>query len=665
VSLCRLKDVSLAYGLAPLLDQAELVLEVGERVSLIGRNGAGKSTLLKVLEGQLLPDEGEVVRGNGLKVAVLPQELPKPEGLTAYDVVAQGLEQTGGWLQEYERLTASHKEVDLRRMEALQERIEAHDGWRLQQLVATVLQRLHIPEQALMEELSGGWRRRVYLARALVAEPNLLLLDEPTNHLDIDMIQWLEEELLRFAGCILFISHDRMFIDRLATRIIELDRGKLSSWPAPFSAYLEKKEAFLQAEEKEWARFDKKLSEEEAWIRQGIKARRTRNEGRVRALKALRKERNERRQQVGRVNVKVGEDLPSGKLLVEFKQLGFSWSDAATPLIKDLDWVMLRGDRVGLLGPNGCGKSTLIKLVLGQLEPAAGQIKRGTKQQVAYFDQMRQQIDLQATVWDNVAKGKDFVSVGGREIHVTGYLQNFLFAAERLRTPASALSGGEINRLLLAKLFTQPANFLVLDEPTNDLDMDTLDVLEQLLLNFDGSIILVSHDRTFIDNVVSSTLVFEGDGVITEYAGGYSDWLLQRTDSVSSARQKGHQAAGSISSLDKGDIGNHGVSGNRGGSGKKGHSRNKGDSNFKDMPTKSVKKKLSYKLQREYDGLPARLEYLELEIAALQKEVATPEFYQQSHEFVSERLSLLTQGESELDALMERWLELEEMQNLD
>ena len=647
MALIRLKDVSLAYGLSSLLDQASLVLEQRERVSLIGRNGAGKSTLLKILEGTVLADDGEVIRSSGLRVAYLPQELPAPEDMTVFSVVADGLAEVGGWLQEYEELVNGDSEVNFTRMEELQHLIDARDGWRFQQRVESALQRLHIPRMALMGELSGGWRRRVFLARALVAEPNLLMLDEPTNHLDIDMIQWLEEELLQFNGCILFISHDRMFIDRLATRIIELDRGKLTSWPAPYAAYLAKKEAFLLAEEKEWGRFDKKLAEEEVWIRQGIKARRTRNEGRVRALEALRKERNQRRDRVGQVKLTVSDEKLSGKLVVEFKQVSFAYPlssgkqdkaeadtvdnqspDQGEYLVKNLDWMMVRGDRVGLLGPNGCGKSTFIKLILGQLQPTSGQIKHGTNQQVAYFDQMRQQIDGDASVWDNVAKGKDFITFGKKELHVSGYLRNFLFMPERLRTPAKALSGGETNRLLLARLFTQPANILVLDEPTNDLDMDTLDVLEGLLADFDGSILLVSHDRTFIDSVVTSTLVFEGKGKVKEYAGGYSDWLIQRPEQVIE-KKIGKKNAPKVTDT---------------------------------VASKPARKKLSHKLQRELEQLPDKVDALEAEIEQLQQQIATPGFYEQAHEVVNGLLTHLAEKETLLENLMERWLALEEQQ---
>ncbi|OZG71266.1 ABC transporter ATP-binding protein [Hahella sp. CCB-MM4] len=643
MSLLRIKEASLAFGLAPLLDKAELVIEPQERISLIGRNGAGKSTLLKVISGMLQPDEGEVMRATGLKVAYLPQEVPSEDAETVFDVVADGLGEVGDWLKEYEKLIHAGEEADLEKLERLQHKIEANDGWLLRQKVESALQRLHIPQDTTMGELSGGWKRRVFLARALVQDPNLLLLDEPTNHLDIEMIQWLEDELLQFRGGVLFISHDRMFIDRIATRIIELDRGKLSSWPAPYEAYLEKKEQQLAAEEKEWERFDKKLAEEEVWIRQGIKARRTRNEGRVRALKSLREERKQRRERVGQVNLRIGEDQSSGKIIADFANVSFSYG--SKKIIDNLTWTMLRQDRVGLIGPNGCGKSTFIKLVLGELEADEGKIKRGTKQQVAYFDQMRSQIDLEATVWDNVAKGKDFISLNDREVHVAGYLRDFLFPPERLRTPAKALSGGEVNRLLLAKLFTQPANILVLDEPTNDLDMDTLDLLEELLGSFQGSIILVSHDRTFIDNVVTSSLVFEGQGKVVEYAGGYSDWLLQRPEESSFSQEKVSKDAASKGKTAKADA-----------------KKTPGDSAEVKGAVSGQKKKLSYKHQRELDELPSQVEELENALAVLQEEVSAPEFYEQSHELVAEKLALLESREKELEQLMERWLELEDMQ---
>ncbi|MDG9667670.1 ATP-binding cassette domain-containing protein [Hahella sp. CR1] len=613
--------------MAPLLDHADLVIESQERLCLVGRNGAGKSTLLKVCAGEIKPDGGEINRGRDLKMAYLPQELPERGDASVRSVVAEGLAEVGEWLAAYDALTQQGAEGNVAELERLHNKIETHDGWRLRQKVEAVMQRLELSGDKSISELSGGWRRRVFLARALVQEPNLLMLDEPTNHLDIDMITWLEEELLQFGGSVLFISHDRAFIDRLATRVIELDRGKLSSWPAPYEAYLAKKEEQLAAEEKEWERFDKKLAEEEVWIRQGIKARRTRNEGRVRALKKLRDERRQRRDRVGQVSLKVDSEERSGNLVAELKNVSFGYADQPN-LVKDLSWQLMRKDRVGLLGPNGCGKSTFIKLILGGLEATEGVIKRGSRLQVAYFDQLRGQIDPEASVWDNVAKGKDFIEVGGRNVHVTGYLKDFLFSPERLRTPAKALSGGEINRLLLAKLFTMPANFLVLDEPTNDLDMDTLDLLENLLAEFDGTILLVSHDRFFIDNVVTSTLVFEGDGKISEYPGGYNDWLAQRPVVKAEAKpaEAKAQAAKPKTASDGGKAA-----------------------------------KLSYKLQRELDALPKEIERLEAEVAAMQEEVSAADFYSRPHEDVNRALTSLTALEQTLEKAMERWMELEEM----
>ncbi|ABC31457.1 ATPase components of ABC transporters with duplicated ATPase domains [Hahella chejuensis KCTC 2396] len=627
MALLRLKDVSLAFGMAPLLDHADLVIESQERLCLIGRNGAGKSTLLKVCAGEIKPDGGEISKGRGLKMAYLPQELPERGDASVRSVVAEGLAEVGEWLAAYDALTQQGEGANVAELERLHNKIETHDGWRLRQKVEAVMQRLELPGDKSIAELSGGWRRRVFLARALVQEPNLLMLDEPTNHLDIDMITWLEEELLQFGGSVLFISHDRAFIDRLATRVIELDRGKLSSWPAPYEAYLAKKEEQLAAEEKEWERFDKKLADEEVWIRQGIKARRTRNEGRVRALKKLREERRQRRDRVGQVSLKVDSEERSGNLVAELKNVCFGYADSPN-LVKDLSWQLMRKDRVGLLGPNGCGKSTFIKLILGGLEPTEGDIKRGSRLQVAYFDQLRGQIDPEASVWDNVAKGKDFIEVGGRNVHVTGYLKDFLFSPERLRTPAKALSGGEVNRLLLAKLFTMPANFLVLDEPTNDLDMDTLDLLENLLAEFEGTILLVSHDRSFIDNVVTSTLVFEGDGNITEYPGGYNDWLAQRPVVKADAKpaEPKAQAAKPKTASDGGKTA-----------------------------------KLSYKLQRELDALPREIERLEAEVAAMQEEVSAADFYSRPHEDVNRALTALAELEQTLEKTMERWMELEEM----
>ncbi|HEB77748.1 MAG TPA: ATP-binding cassette domain-containing protein, partial [Methylothermaceae bacterium] len=524
-TLLHLKDVSLAYGDNPLLDHAELAIDAGERIGLIGRNGEGKSTLLRLCAGLIAPDDGEIRRRPGLKVALLEQNPGFDPGQTAYDAVAAGLGDLGALLQRYHQL-AQQSPPDLQALERLQHELEARDGWRLQQKIDQVLSHLRLDPDQPVATLSGGWQRRLALARALVIEPDLLLLDEPTNHLDLDTIAWLEAELLRFPGSLLFVTHDRTFLQKLATRIVDLDRGRLTSWPGDYRRYLEKKAAALAEEERRNAEFDKKLAQEEAWIRQGIKARRTRNEGRVRALKKLREERARRRERQGRASLRLDRAERSGKLVIEAENLTYAYGDKV--IVRDFSTTILRGDRIGLIGPNGAGKSTLLKLLLKQLEPQQGRVRHGTNLEILWFDQQRSQLDPERTMADTVADGNDWVTVGGERRHVMSYLADFLFTPARARSPVKSLSGGEQSRLLLAKLFTRPANLLVLDEPTNDLDLETLELLEALLLDFDGTLLLVSHDRAFLDHVVTSTLVFEGDGKIGEYVGGYEDWLHQR-----------------------------------------------------------------------------------------------------------------------------------------
>ncbi|OBX37517.1 ABC transporter ATP-binding protein uup [Halomonas elongata] len=489
MTLLRLERLQLAYGPQVLLDGADLVLEKGERLALVGRNGTGKSTLLKLVAGEITPDGGDIWRAPGLKIGVLAQELPDASGATIFDVVAQGLPEAGELLSEYHHLVQAD-DPDMSRMAQLQSRLEAIDGWSFHQRIDVVLTRLGLPEDAEMAGLSGGWRRRVALARALVAEPDLLLLDEPTNHLDLDTIAWLEEQLAAFNGAVLFITHDRAFLSRLATAILELDRGRLGRYPGDYAKYQEQKTHELEVEARENAEFDKKLAQEEAWIRQGIKARRTRNEGRVRALEQMRRERGERRERQGRANLAVESGERSGKRVVELKNVTQRFGDEK--VIDDFSIEIQRGDRIGFIGRNGAGKTTLLKILLGELEPSEGSVRVGTKLQVAYFDQLRAGLEPEKTVYDNVAQGSDRVQVGGRDRHVMSYLQDFLFTPERARQPVKALSGGESNRLLLARLFTQPANVLVLDEPTNDLDVETLELLEELLLNFEGTLLLVS-----------------------------------------------------------------------------------------------------------------------------------------------------------------------------
>nr|WP_220128095.1 ATP-binding cassette domain-containing protein [Halomonas kenyensis] len=637
VTLLRLERLQLAYGTHVLLDGADLVLEKGERLALVGRNGTGKSTLLKLVAGDILPDDGAIWRAPGLKIGVLEQDLPSASGETIFDVVAQGLPQAGELLAEYHHLVQA-AEPDMKRMATLQSRLEAIDGWSFHQRIDVVLTRLGLPADDPMSSLSGGWRRRVALARALVAEPDLLLLDEPTNHLDLDTIAWLEEQLLDFNGAVLFITHDRAFLSRLATSILELDRGRLGRYPGDYGKYQEQKSHELEVEAREHAEFDKKLAQEEAWIRQGIKARRTRNEGRVRALEQLRRERSQRREVQGRASFGVDSGERSGKRVVELS--GVTHRFGGETIIHDLSLEIQRGDRIGLIGRNGAGKTTLLKILLGELEPSEGKVQLGTNLKIAYFDQLRAGLEPEKSVYDNVAQGSDRVTVGGKDRHVISYLQDFLFTPERARQPVKALSGGESNRLLLAKLFTQPANVLVLDEPTNDLDVETLELLEELLLDFDGTLLLVSHDRTFMDNVVTGVLAFEGDGMVREYVGGYSDWVRQGgklppAPWEGAARQ---QVEPTAAASEKPSV-------------------------AAPKPTVAAKKpaKLSYKLQRELDALPAEIERLEAEVAEFEARAGDPAFYQQEAGLVSEVLQAMSDKQAELDAAIERWMELEAM----
>ncbi len=522
--LIRLDNISLAYGDQPLLAHVDFQVDAGERVCLVGRNGTGKTTLFRVITGAAAPDDGEIWRMETLRVAHLEQEVPPDTEQTIFEVVAGGLGELGPLLAEFHNLTHHHglaQRESLRALAQLQARIETLDGWNINQKVETVLTRLNLPEDKRLTDCSGGTRRQVMLARALVSEPDLLLLDEPTNHLDINAIAWLEKYLVNYNSAVMFITHDRTFVRRLATRVVELDRGRLTSFPGNFDGYLRRKDELFEIEERASAKFDKKLAEEEAWIRRGIKARRTRNEGRVRALQAMRRDKAERLEAQGRANFSIDAGALSGRLVVDVRRVSFCYGDNS--IIRDLSTRILRGDRVGILGPNGSGKSTLLKLILGELEPTSGEVVLGTRLQLAYFDQHRRMLDPEKTVRENITDS-DYVTVRGRSRHVIGYLKDFLFPSQRIDSPVKALSGGERNRLLLAKIFTQSANMMVLDEPTNDLDVDTLELLEELLSEYEGTLLLVSHDRTFLDNVVTSTLVFEGDGKFGEYAGGYEDW---------------------------------------------------------------------------------------------------------------------------------------------
>ena len=635
MTLLKFTDVSLAYGAMPLLERVSWQIARGERVCIIGRNGTGKSSMLRLVKGEQLGDEGAVWRAPGLKIGELPQELPAADGRTVFDVVAEGLAGVGKLLAEYHHLSQNiHTAEDLDKLMHVQQDLEARDGWRLQQLVDSTLSRLQLPADKTLAELSGGWRRRVLLAQALVSEPDLLLLDEPTNHLDIGAIAWLEEALMNFNGAVLFITHDRSFLQNLATRILELDRGGLIDWNGDYASFLEHKEQQLAAEETANALFDKRLAQEEVWIRQGIKARRTRNEGRVRALKALRVERSQRRERTGKANIQLDTADKSGKQVMVLENVSFAHPGGPL-LVKDFSMVLQREDRIGLLGANGTGKTTLLKLLLGDLQPTSGKVEVGTKLEVAYFDQLRFQLDLEKTVIDNVAEGRDFIEIDGQNRHVLSYLGDFLFSPQRARTPVKALSGGERARLLLAKLFSKPANLLVLDEPTNDLDVETLELLEEVLLTFKGTVLMVSHDRAFLDNVVTSTLVFEGDGRVREYVGGYQDWLRQggspRLLGVGDTRESKPAPAAVAPEVVPAPV----------------------------AEVEAPKKKLSYKLQRELEAIPARLDQLESQLAVVQKEISDPAFYQQPADETQAVLARMQDLQLELDKLLERWAELE------
>ncbi|MGB0986393.1 MAG: ATP-binding cassette ATPase Uup [Pseudoalteromonas spongiae] len=635
MDLIRITGAQLAFGTHPLLDNAEMLIENGERVCIVGRNGAGKSSLLKVLDSQIQLDDGEINRLSGLKVARLEQDPPKGANGTVFDYVANGLPHIATLLIEYHevsaRLSQDNSEKTLKQFERLSSQLEANDGWRFETQINQVLSQLELDPNSDLTALSGGWLRKVALAKALVGEPDLLLLDEPTNHLDVASIEWLEKFLKEFNGAIVFISHDRAFIRSMATRILDLDRGKLVSYPGNYEKYLEQKEHALKVEESQNALFDKKLAEEEAWIRQGIKARRTRNEGRVRALKQLRVERKARVEKQGKADFNIESAQRSGKLVFEAK--GISQGFTNKPIVKDFSTLVMRGDRIGLVGPNGVGKTTLLKILFGELALESGKVKQGVNLEVAYFDQYRSVLDEEASVQDNVADGKQEVNIGGRSRHVLGYLQDFLFPPARARSPVKSLSGGEKNRLLLAKLFVKPSNVLVLDEPTNDLDVETLELLEEILANYQGTVLVVSHDREFIDNTCSTVWGFLGDGKVVEVVGGYQDFqnyaqsLAEKT--VIEQKQKDTEK----------------------------------DKKVADKPLAKKAGKLSYKLKRELEELPALLESLEQEVEELQEVVNSPDFFKQDSEQTQKTLNQLQQAESKLETAFMRWEELEQLQD--
>ncbi|MBM5571254.1 MULTISPECIES: ATP-binding cassette domain-containing protein [Deefgea] len=625
--LLLVENAHLAFGHWPLLDGAALVLEPGERVGLIGRNGAGKSSLLKAIAGVQKLDEGTIRFVDNAKMAFVPQEpMLNPEH-TVFEAVAEGLGNIRQILLDYhnalDHLDDTQESLD--RLTEIQHELESQDGWRLDSLISTTMSQLSLPADTLISALSGGWKKRVAIARALVTEPQVLLLDEPTNHLDVSAIEWLESMLKAFAGSVLFITHDRRFLDNVSNRIIELDRGNITSFTGNFAAYEAKKEELIAQEEVNNKKFDKDLAAEEVWIRQGIKARRTRNEGRVRRLEQLRRERSERRERLGKVEFQVDSGDRSGKIVAELENVSKAYGDKV--LIKNFSTRILRGDKIGLIGPNGAGKTTLLKMILGELEPDTGTVKAGTKIQVAYFDQFREQLDEEKSVADSVSQGDDFVEIGGQRKHIMGYLEQFLFPAERARSPVKSLSGGERNRLLLARLFTRPANVLVLDEPTNDLDIDTLELLEQLLDEYQGTVFLVSHDRAFLDNVVTQTIVFEPNGQIIENVGGYQDWI-EAKDRMLASRAEPSKTAPTKDSKPVERV-------------------------------KPQKNKLSFNETRELENLPKVIAQLEQEQAQLQQSLLDSAIYRDSADKAKAMQARIDEIDTLLLEKMERWEELE------
>jgi ATP-binding cassette subfamily F protein uup len=652
--LLRCENLHLSFGSEPLLDGVDFQIRKGERICLVGRNGAGKSTLLKLIAGEIVADEGNLWLRDGVKVALLDQKLPQASEDTVYEVVAEGLAEMGEKLARYHHLSAAmgkdsksiDPEAEAEELSRLQHQIDAGHGWALGRRVEAILSRMNLPPDVPMKQLSGGWMRRVILARTLVQDPDILLLDEPTNHMDIPMIQWLEDQLLDFKGAVLFVTHDRSLIAKLSTSIAELDRGRLTVWQENYTTYLQHRDARRDTEDRQSALFDKKLAKEEVWIRQGIKARRTRNEGRVRSLQKLRQTRRNRRSIQGTVNLQIDRGDSSGKLVKELTSVSHGYDGQL--LMQKLDFLLMRGDRVGIIGANGTGKSTLLKIILGEVIPDEGQVHTGTRLEVAYFDQMRTQLDPEKTVADNIADGKDFIQISNRSIHVISYLANFLFPANRARTPVKILSGGETNRLLLAKLFSRPANLLVLDEPTNDLDIETLELLEELLLEFEGTVLLVTHDRSFLDNVVTSTLVFEAssdsedsepNNLVQEYVGGYQDWL--RVSGGFAGQPGTHQTATAK------------TIGNGAGTNKQKTER------IAARQQQQSKRNLDRKLIRELESLPDELENLEQSISELHHTMSEPGFYEQDIKQQEKVVAKARDLEVHLAEKYARWEELD------
>ena len=627
MALVTLRDVSLAFGGPMLLEGVGLQVEKGERICLIGRNGTGKTTLLRLIHGEILPDRGKVTREPGLKTAMLPQEVPLDVRGSVYDVVASGHAENAALLREYHRLSQALGERDdqdaLARLNETQHALETAGAWKLHQQVRTVISRMGLEEPAPFGDLSAGLRRRVYLARALVSDPDLLLLDEPTNHLDIDAIVWMEDFLLRIAKTMLFVTHDRAFLKRLGSRIVELDRAMLVSFPGDYEGYVGRKEGMLENEAAQNAKFDKRVRQEEIWIRQGIRARRTRNEGRVRALMEMRAEVERRRSRSGNVRLLLQEAERSGKLVITAKEIAFSYGEK--PIIEGFSATIMRGEKVGIIGPNGCGKTTLLQILLGEIEPDTGSLRQGVRLDVAYFDQLRAQLDESKTLQQNISGGGDTVFVNGKPRNVMGYLQDFLFSPAQARAPITALSGGERNRLLLAKLFARPSNVLVLDEPTNDLDPETLELLEEMLIEYAGTVLMVSHDRTFLNNVASSTLVFEGRGRVREYVGGYDDWLRQRPPDAGDSRPAAPP--------------------------KKAKPRT--------APVRP--RKLTFKEQRELEQMPDVIEKLEAERRTLFDSLSDPALYKSARNDVAGYKARLNELERDLKQAYARWELLEDL----
>ncbi|MBV1915186.1 MAG: ATP-binding cassette domain-containing protein [Pseudomonadales bacterium] len=625
MALLTVRGVTLSFGGPALFDNIDFSIDAGERVCLVGRNGTGKSTLMKMINGDIKPDSGELIIPPTLKIARLEQEVPRNTTGDIFSIVAEGLGEPGGHVNAYREALASE---NMDQLGELQQAIEDCDGWTLEAQINSTLSRLSLDPDIRFETLSGGLKRRVLLARSLVSEPDLLLLDEPTNHLEVEAIEWLEQFLLGYQGTVLFITHDRAFLQNIATRIVDIDRGQLRSWPGNYEKFIENREKAFEEEDRQNALFDKKLAQEEVWIRQGIKARRTRNEGRVRALEALRQERGQRRNQTGQTRMESHSDSASGKIVIEADKVNYSIGGKT--IATDFSNLLMRGDKIGILGPNGVGKTTLIRLLTGQLKPDSGTVKMGTQLSVAYYDQLRTELDEEKTVRDSVADGSDKLIINGRERHIISYLQDFLFDSTRANTPVKALSGGERNRLLLARLFRNPSNLLIMDEPTNDLDIETLEKLEELLSDYQGTLILVSHDRAFIDNIATSTLVFEGDGKITSYVGGYSDWLLQRPDKTTEESSTTKNKKKLVDPVASGQ-------------------------------NQSSKKtvRLSYKDQRELDELPKRLEQLEKKFEQCQQQMSESDFYKQSQQIIQQAQDQFTQLESEISNCYERWEQLE------